>query len=54
MMYQVNSKFEFSPLKNADSVGKDCPLTCVRDLIAASKTQPEFKWIFENYCVAKS
>ena len=31
-MFEVDRKLEFSPLKNADACGVDCPATCRRDL----------------------
>jgi UDP-N-acetylglucosamine/UDP-N-acetylgalactosamine diphosphorylase len=31
-VFEVDRDLEFSPLKNADEVGVDCPSTCIRDL----------------------
>lgn len=36
-MWEVNRAAEFSPLKNADSVGTECLTTCRRDYYAECK-----------------
>ncbi|KAH7719952.1 UTP--glucose-1-phosphate uridylyltransferase family protein [Aphelenchoides avenae] len=40
LLWQVDRAEEFSPLKNADSAGRDCPSTCRRDL-----AEEQARWI---------
>ena len=46
MVWQVPTVEEFSPLKNHESVGRDCLSTCLRDFHG-----PNGKWI-RDACVA--